>query len=30
MIDGIWKLIELEEDLKKGRSIDKKVAAILK
>ncbi|KAG3212121.1 Creatine kinase, testis isozyme [Phytophthora cactorum] len=30
MIDGIWKLVELEEDLKKGRSIDKKVAAILK
>ncbi|RLN87998.1 hypothetical protein BBJ28_00017207 [Nothophytophthora sp. Chile5] len=30
MIDGIWKLIELEEDVKKGRSIDKKVAAILK
>ena len=28
MIDGIWKLIELEEDLKKGISIDEKVKAL--
>jgi len=28
MIDGVWKLIELEEDLKKGVSIDAKVAAL--
>ncbi|KAL4176052.1 hypothetical protein KRP22_001007 [Phytophthora ramorum] len=30
MIDGIWKLIDIEEDLKKNRPVDKKVAAILK
>jgi hypothetical protein len=28
MIDGIWKLIELEEDLKKGLSIADKVKAL--
>jgi creatine kinase len=28
MIDGVWKLIELEEDLKKGVSIDAKVAQL--
>jgi creatine kinase len=28
MIDGIWKLIELEEDLKKGISIESKVKAL--
>lgn len=28
MIDGIWKLIELEEDLKQGKSIDAKVKAL--
>jgi len=28
MIDGVWKLIELEEDLKKGLSIDKKINAL--
>lgn len=30
MIDGIWKLIELEEDLNNGKSVSSKVAAILK
>lgn len=28
MIDGVWKLIELEEDVKAGKSIDAKVAAL--
>ncbi|CAK4079328.1 unnamed protein product [Aphanomyces euteiches] len=28
MIDGVWKLIELEEDLKKGLSIDAKAAQL--
>lgn len=29
MIDGVWKLIELEKDLSKGNTIEKKVADIL-
>ena len=28
MINGVWKLIELEEDLKNGKSIDAKVNAL--
>ncbi|TMW63192.1 hypothetical protein Poli38472_002133 [Pythium oligandrum] len=30
MVDGVWKLIELEEDLKAGKSIEAKVASLKK